>query len=435
MRVLWFTNVLMPDACSGLGRVSLKGSGWWMSALLDRLKLNKDLSLAVVTVDGFKDARFTIDGVDYFVIRRTLLSAILGRLRCPRVGSPPFSEIHRYASIVEQWNPDIVHVHGTECDYGLIKAWGFTEKPVLVSIQGLMGPYMRQVFGNLLPQELRGSLKHRLTGLYSDSLYRWKVYRQHTPIEEQILQSADLILGRTEWDYAWAWTLGPLAKYRHVDELMRPEFLRAEPWSLDGCRRYGIVCTTGNIALKGLHILLEAIWRLRRSYPHINLRIAAVGFVPDSTTDYTRFISDLIKRWDLQDVVNLRGWLDASELVDELRGAHCYVTPSFIENSSNALQEAMLLGMPVIATAAGGTPSILEAGFTGMTFPSGDVALLALQIHRLFQDDALAVQLGRAARRVARERQAPGRVEGQLMSAYREAKSGAQSREATHAHG
>jgi hypothetical protein len=232
MRVLWFTNVLMPDACKGLGQSGLKGSGWWMAALLERLKLRKDLSLAVVTVAGFKDAHFTADGVEYFVIRRTLRSAVLGRLHYAPAARPFASQIARYASIVKQWKPDVIHVHGTECDYGLIKAWGLTETPVVVSIQGLIGPYTRQVFGSLLPQELPGSLKQRLTSLTTDSLYRWKLFRQQTPIEEQVLRSADLVLGRTEWDFAWAWAIHPDGQYRHVDELMRPEFFDAEPWTV-----------------------------------------------------------------------------------------------------------------------------------------------------------------------------------------------------------
>ena len=137
MKVLWFTNVLMPDACDGLGQVGVKGSGWWMAALLERLKRRSDLSLAVVTLAGFKDAHFTAGGVEYFVLRRTLQNGVLSRLRHPWAGEPSTAQINRYASIVREWNPDVVHVHGTECDYGLIKSLGLTDKPVVVSIQRL----------------------------------------------------------------------------------------------------------------------------------------------------------------------------------------------------------------------------------------------------------------------------------------------------------
>jgi glycosyltransferase involved in cell wall biosynthesis len=433
MRILWFTNTLMPDACKALGQTGARGSGWWMSALLERLKLRSDLSLAVVTVTGFKDAHLTVDGVDYFVIRQSLRGAVLGRLRHPWAGRPSAAQIGHYAEIVKQWNPDVVHVHGTERDYGLVKAFGLIDTPVVVSIQGLLGPYSREAFGDLLPRELTGSLKRRLTGFNSDSLYRWKVFRQHAPIEEQILLSADIVLGRTEWDFAWAWAINPGVKYRHVDELMRPEFWQAEPWSVETCHRHQVVCTTGSVALKGLHVLLEAIWRLRRTYPDISLKVAASGFVPQPTNDYADFVTGLVKRWGLRDIVHFLGWLDAHELVGQLRAAHCYVTPSFIENSSNALQEAMLLGVPVVATASGGTPTIVEDGHTGFTFPPGDGAFLALQIHKLFQNDGLAARLGNQAVAVAHDRHDPGRVEKQLMSAYGDAMATVTDHEITHA--
>jgi glycosyltransferase involved in cell wall biosynthesis len=424
----------MPDACKGLGQSGLKGSGWWMAALLERLKLRKDLSLAVVTVAGFKDAHFTADGVEYFVIGRTLRSAILGRLRYARAARPFASQIDRYASIVEQWKPDVIHVHGTECDYGLIKAWGMTKVPVIVSIQGLMTPCYRKTFGDLLPNELKRSFTARLPGFGSESLYRWNLYRRQAPIEEQILRSADLIVGRTEWDYAWAWAIQPTLKYHHVDELMRPEFSEAQAWSIQDCNRHQILCTTANTAMKGLHVLLEAVWRLRSRYPDIVLNVAASGFGAGFSNDYARFVGDLIERWHLSGVVRFLGWIDAPELVRSLRGAHCYVTPSFNENGCNGLQEAMLVGTPVIATACGGMLTTIDPGRTGLTFPPGDAALLALQIHRLFQNDDLAKSIGIQARTVARERHEPERVEAQLMSAYREAVSGAPNPEFAHAH-
>jgi glycosyltransferase involved in cell wall biosynthesis len=326
-------------------------------------------------------------------------------------------------SIVRKWNPDLVHVHGTEQDYGLLKAWGITDIPVIVSIQGLMTPCYRKTFGDLLPDELSRSFTTRLIGLDSESLYWWKRHRRQAPIEEQILRSADLILGRTEWDYASAWAIQPDLRYHHVDELMRSEFLTTSPWNIEKCHRHQILCTTASVPAKGLHVLLEAVWRLRPTYPDIVLNVAASGFAPRFSNDYARFVRDLIERWDLSSVVRFLGWIDAPELVRRLRAAHCYVTPSFNENGCNALQEAMLVGTPAIATACGGMLTTIEPRRTGLVFPAGDTALLAMQVHRLFQDDQLAQQIGAQARDVARKRHDPQRVEDQLLRAYAEATS------------
>lgn len=419
MRVLWFTNILLPDAATQLG-CSSAGSGWWMAALLEKLTQRDDLRLAVITVAGFKDAQFTVNGVEYFVIRRTLRSALLNRLQRPGAELSSPSRIQRYLSIVKTWNPDLIHVHGSERDYGMLKAWGLTGIPIIVSIQGLMTPGYRKAFGDLQPDELRRSLTTRLIGLDSEALYRSKRYRRHAPIEEQILRSADLILGRTEYDYAWAWAIQHDLRYSHVDELMRPEFLTSEPWSIQNCLRHQILCTTASNSAKGLHVLLEAVWRLRERYPDIVLNVAADGFAPRFSSEYARFVRKLIERWDLLNVVRFLGWIDAPELVRRLHAAHCYVTPSFNENGCNALQEAMLVGTPAIATACGGMLTTIEAGHTGLVFPAGDTALLAMQVHRLFQDDQLAQQIGSKARDVARKRHDPQHVEDQLLHAYAE---------------
>jgi len=434
LKVLWFTNILMPDACEHLGRAPQAGSGWWMVGLLNRLKKRTDLRIAVVSVAGFRDGHFHSDGVEYFTLRQPLRRALLRRLRSSAAAAPSVAEIERYASIVRNWDPDIIHVHGTERDCGLIKAWGLTEKPVIISIQGLMGAYQRKAFGDLLPHEVRGSWLQRLTGVNSDTLLRWKLSRQHAPLEEQIIRSADLILGRTEWDYAWAWAIRPNLKYRRVDEIMRPEFLTADAWRLENCRRHQIFCTTGNTALKGLHVLLEAVLRLRSTYPNIAVTVASSGFETPPSNGYVRFIHNMIHREELQAAVTFLGWTDEEGLTKQLQRAHCYVMPSFVENSSNALQEAMLVGVPVVATACGGTPTIVDVGRTGLTFPPGDAAVLALRLHRMFQDDDLAVRLGAQARIIARERQDPERVEAQLMSAYREAMTAVFTSEVTHAH-
>ena len=242
-----------------LGRPPLEG-GFWMTEMLARLKKRTDLELAVVTVAGPSDLQFAADGVEYFVVGRPWRRALQGRLGLASGARPVKSQIRKYATIVNRWNPDVVHCHGTELDYGLVKAWRFTDKPFGVSIQGLMAPYFRKAYGDLLPAEVSG-IAGSLTGFGASCMQRWKSFRDRMPVEEQILRSADMVLGRTEWDQAWAWAFDPAVRYRHVNELMRPEMLCAEPWSVAGCQPYRLFCTTGAQPLKGLHVLLDAVRR------------------------------------------------------------------------------------------------------------------------------------------------------------------------------
>jgi glycosyltransferase involved in cell wall biosynthesis len=172
-----------------------------------------------------------------------------------------------------------------------------------------------------------------------------------------------------------------------------------------------------------LHVLIDAVRRLRQVYADVKVNVAGGGFGPASYGDYARFVSGLVRDWRLQDTVTFLGWTDAEGLVQQLRQAHCFVTPSFVENGCNALQEAMLVGTPSLATFSGGMTTTIDSERTGLAFPAGDPALLAWEIHRLFQDDDLAVRLSAAARAAAREKHSPERIEGQLMRAYEEVRA------------
>jgi glycosyltransferase involved in cell wall biosynthesis len=409
----------MPDASKHVGRPVAKGSGYWMSVLLDRLKKRSDLELAVVASAGRRDCHFRADGVEYFVVKAPMMRGVWNRLSSYRYYLPRRSQVRKYASIVNDWNPDVVHVHGTESEFGLIKAWSHTNKPVAVSIQGLMAPCAAKAYGELLPVQVHGAVRS-MVGIGLRSRQLWKGFQERAPYEEDIIRSADMILGRTQWDHAWACAYRSDVRYRHIDELMRPEFYEALNWTLGKCNRHQIFCTSASQPLKGLHVLVEAVYRLRDVFPDIRLNVASAGFVPRPQGDYARFVLQLIRKRNLEEVVTFLGHLDAEELVNQLQLANCYVMPSFIENSSNALQEAMLVGVPAIATFSGGVTTTIDSERTGLTFATGDPALLAWQIGRVFRDDNLASRLGENARITAMNRHDPARVEVELLSAYRE---------------
>jgi glycosyltransferase involved in cell wall biosynthesis len=112
------------------------------------------------------------------------------------------------------------------------------------------------------------------------------------------------------------------------------------------------------------------------------------------------------------------GALNAKEMAAELVRSQVFVSPSFIDNSPNALCEAQLVGMPVISTYTGGVPSLVENGKTGLFFPTGDTPTLAAKLREVFENDDFARQLGSRAREIAQQRHAPDRVVSALIQAY-----------------
>lgn len=84
-----------------------------------------------------------------------------------------------------------------------------------------------------------------------------------------------------------------------------------------------------------------------------------------------------------------------------LAGADVVVLPSLSEGMSNAVMEAMAAGRPVVATAVGGTPELLEG--RGVLVPPADPAALSDGILRLLADREYAADLGAAASAWARK--------------------------------
>ncbi|MFI7706017.1 glycosyltransferase family 4 protein [Nonomuraea sp. NPDC049480] len=86
-------------------------------------------------------------------------------------------------------------------------------------------------------------------------------------------------------------------------------------------------------------------------------------------------------------MTDARGMLDRADVV---------VLPSISEGLSNAVMEAMARGRPIIATAVGGTPELLED--RGVLVPPSDPVSLSQAIARLLRDPETAASLGAAAR-------------------------------------
>jgi glycosyltransferase involved in cell wall biosynthesis len=87
-----------------------------------------------------------------------------------------------------------------------------------------------------------------------------------------------------------------------------------------------------------------------------------------------------------------------------LAASDVYVHPSLQEGYSNALLEAMAVGLPVIATAVGGNVEAVDDGLTGCLVPAADSAALASAMVRLLKDPRSAQQLGARGRAAVRDR-------------------------------
>ena len=112
------------------------------------------------------------------------------------------------------------------------------------------------------------------------------------------------------------------------------------------------------------------------------------------------------------------GNLNEKHLVEKMKQAHIYVMASHIENSSNSMCEAMILGMPCIATYAGGTASLLNDNEDGILIQDGDPWSMAGAILELYNNPEKAIEYGKNARNKALVRHDKEKIAAELLSIY-----------------
>lgn len=100
----------------------------------------------------------------------------------------------------------------------------------------------------------------------------------------------------------------------------------------------------------------------------------------------------------IHDRVVFRGVLPHPEVLREHRSADIFVLSSRWEGCPNVVLEAMAHGLPVVATAVGGVPELIEHGVSGILVPPRDPRALAEGLARLTSDARLRRSMGEAAR-------------------------------------
>lgn len=145
---------------------------------------------------------------------------------------------------------------------------------------------------------------------------------------------------------------------------------------------------------KGFHILIDAIPAVLTNAPEARFIICGDGV---QRPELERQVGSL----GLKDLVVFAGF--RNDLDAWMPNADLFVLPSFTEGLPNVLLEAHACGVPVVATAVGGTPELVVDGKTGLLVPPGDAAALSAGMVALLCDDSRRIQMGQAARARVRE--------------------------------
>jgi len=146
---------------------------------------------------------------------------------------------------------------------------------------------------------------------------------------------------------------------------------------------------------KGHAVLIRAAVRILDEFPDARFVFVGNGTERDA-------LVELARACGVSHAVSFAG--HSEDVASYLAAADLFALPSRTEAFPNALLEAMAAGLPVVASAVGGIPEIVDDGQTGLLAAAGDPRALADRIARLMRDGQLAARLGTAARMVVAAR-------------------------------
>lgn len=142
---------------------------------------------------------------------------------------------------------------------------------------------------------------------------------------------------------------------------------------------------------KNQQMLIKVFAEIVKKYPNAKLYIYGEGTLKDE-------FGSLIAKLNIQDKVILAGnVLNVHELISD---AEIFILPSNYEGLSNALLEAMMMGLPCISTNCAGSDEYIENEVNGLLVPVGDAKALKCAILRMLSLNELREQCGKEARKV-----------------------------------
>jgi glycosyltransferase involved in cell wall biosynthesis len=409
MKILWITHSPFPIVSNQL-QLKNEASGWVLSsanALIDRYS---EINLAVASFyNGHKLNEIKIGRITHFLVPEK-----------PGTNRGDDKNDYLWRQIKNQFNPELIHIHGTErphC-YSYIRACG--SENVVVSIQGIISIIEKYYYGGISKIELLKSITFRDIVKFDTVFSQRCILRKQGIYEKLIIQKVNHVIGRTSWDRAHVWSINPIAKYHFCNETLRPLFYRNH-WSIEHCEKFSIFVSQAYYPIKGFHQLLKALPIVQKHFPNVKVYVAGNNFCTSrgiKINGFGRFIKSLINKYKLANLIVFTGTLSEEAMCKRFINSHLFINPSAIENSSNSIGEAQILGVPCIASYVGGTPDMIEQGETGLLYRFEEVEMLAANICRIFSDNKLALNISEKSRIMAEKRHDNNRNATNLYNIY-----------------
>lgn len=406
MRVLFFAWTPLDPHAPTHGY----GGGGWVGTLQKELNA-KGIELGYTYLSD-KDEWYKHDGYWYYKVKaekKTLKEKTLVGLNPKNTYYEARRDhicLKKFQKVVEDFNPDIIHIFGSEQCYGLITK--YTNKPVVIHLQGILNVYWNAYLtpGVSLATHCLQSLNPK--NIWSRYQQYWEWYRTCAR-EREILKNCKYFIGRTDWDKGCVSLFSKGYKYYYGSEMLRDAFHKAPERQIP--EKLSIVTTSSGAIYKGFDMILKTAKVLKEIIGDDFVWKVYGNVDPNFYEKHLK-----IRHEDVN--IELCGVANANQLADSFSNCTLYFHPSYIENSPNSVCEAQLSGCPIIAQNVGGIDSLVKHGEEGFLVPSNDPYMATSRVLQLYEDKELNKRMGEASRRTATKRHDRDTIVSGLIHIY-----------------
>lgn len=395
MKILWLCNIILPQFASEFDLKPTVMEGW-IEGMLHQMEKSEEIALCFPIIDVWRKKDGELNGHRYYSFSYSVYEYSV-------------ETEERFADILNEYRPDIVHIWGTEYPHTLAmvnacEKVGLLDK-VVVNIQGFI-----ELCSLYYLDHIPDSYLNTENGC-GDSLRReQEESRVRGHYEREALQKVKRVIGRTDWDYAWVKHINPDVIYHFGGEILRDEFYRINQcWSYEECEKHSIFVSQAGYTIKGLDYLLHALPDIIQNYPDTHVYVAGRDpTAPNQRTGYITpygiYLKKIIDDLNLQDKVFFVGRLNSQQMIEMNLRANVFVSCSRIENSSNAVCEAALIGTPIVASYVGGIKNLAERITNIYLYQPGAEYMLAYYIRRVFGENEFVIQTNKMMEFIDRQK-------------------------------
>ena len=411
MKILWLTETPSKYKPEEYG---YNGRGW-IESLQSLLENCVEIDQLGIAFPHYIDTNKLTDGKStYYPIKREMPGNIVTWIISNwKKKIEKEEEINQLKSILEDFEPDIIHIFGTES--WLCHVVGMTNKPCIVHLQGLLVTCLNAYIPTGLSKF--DLIRYNWTG-FIKGISLWhnqQIFDKKAKREYKFFKEISYFMGRTNWDKSISGFLSPKSIYFHVDEVLRDKFYSASSWRYNKTNGLLITSTLSDALYKGLDLVIKTATILVKEHCEFEWRIIGVDYGSQTALLLKKIYNSEYASLN----ISLLGVKNTDEIINLLGETTLYVHTSYIDNSPNSLCEAQILGVPVIATNVGGVSSLIENGKDGFLVPANDPYLLASRIVKLGDNQVFLNNISEQAREKAQKRHSKENILNQLIDAYK----------------